>query len=83
MAIDSLNPPRTKEFFFEFWSDFSVCTSPGPLKMKSEIIFFFFQPEVHFLGADRFDRLVLTGVRVTNFFKNGNFDLIFFTQAQG
>jgi hypothetical protein len=45
--------------------------------MKSENFFFLHQLEVCFLGADRFDRLVLTGVSVAKFLNFANFFLIF------
>jgi hypothetical protein len=45
--------------------------------MGSERKFFLSLPEVWFLDATRFVRLVLAGVRVTNFLNIANFDLIF------
>jgi hypothetical protein len=45
--------------------------------MKSENFFFLHQLEVCFLGVDRFDRLVLTGVSVDKFLNFANFYLFF------
>ncbi len=37
IRLSSINPPRTKKFFFfKFWSNFSVCCSLRPIKMESE-----------------------------------------------
>jgi hypothetical protein len=47
--------------------------------MRSERKFFLSEPEVCFSDATRFVRLVLTGVRVANFFNIANFSLIFYT----
>jgi hypothetical protein len=41
-----LNPASTENFFFEFWSDFSVCSPFRPLDMRSERKFFLSIPEV-------------------------------------
>jgi hypothetical protein len=46
--------------------------------MRSERKIFLSIPEVCFLDAARFVRLVLTGVRVANFLNIAKFDLIFF-----
>ena len=70
-------PASTEKFFSEFWSDFSVCFPLRPLDMRCERKIFLSIPEVWFLDATRFVRLVLTGVRVTNFFIFAIFDLIF------
>jgi hypothetical protein len=45
--------------------------------MRSERKIFLSLPEVRFLDATRFVRLVLTGVRIANFFNIAHFDLIF------
>ena len=71
------NPASTETFFFEFWSDFSVCFPLRPLDMRSERKNLLSIPEVCFLDATRFVCLVLTGVRVVNFFNITNFDLVF------
>jgi hypothetical protein len=54
-----INPSSSKRFFGEILSGFSVYCSLRSLKMESE--FFFHQPEVCFLGADRFDFWYLQG----------------------
>jgi hypothetical protein len=77
-----INPASTENFFSEFWSDFSVCFALRPLDMRSERKFFLSIPEVWFLDATRFVRLVLPGVRVTNFFIFAIFDLIFLVSVQ-
>ncbi len=71
------NPASTEKFFFEFWTDFSICFPLRPLELRSERNFFLSLPEVWFLDATRFVRLVLAGVRVSNFLNIAKFDLIF------
>jgi hypothetical protein len=75
--MGGINPASTENFFFDFWSDFSVCFPIRPLNMRFERKIFLSVPEVCFLDATRFVRLVLTGVRVANFFNIAYFDLIF------
>jgi hypothetical protein len=77
--MNGLTQQVLRIFFFEFWSNFSVCFPIRPLDMRSERKKFLSVPEVCFLDATRFVRLVLTGVRVTNFFNIANFDLVFYT----
>ncbi len=48
------NPASTDNFFFKFWSNFSVCFSLRPLDMRSERKFFLSIPEICFLDATRF-----------------------------
>ena len=72
-----LNPASTEKFFFKFWSDFSVCFPLRPMEMRFKRKKFLSLPEVWFLDATRFVCLVLTGVRVANFFNITHFDLIF------
>ncbi len=76
------NPASTEKFFFEFWSDFSVCFPLGPLVMRYERKNLLSLPEVWFLDATRFVRLVLTWVHVANFFNIAHFDLIFLHSVQ-
>ena len=70
-------PASTENFFSEFWSDFSVCFPLRPLDMRSERKKMLSIPEVCFLDATQFVRLVLTGVHVANFLNIVKFDLIF------
>ena len=75
-AFKVINPASTEKLFFEFLSDFSVWYSLIPLEMRSERKNFLSALQVCFLGATRFVCLVLTGVRVANFFNIAHFDLI-------
>jgi hypothetical protein len=76
-CLETFNPASTEKFFFEFWSKFSAYFPLRPLDMRSERKKILSIPEVCFLDATRFVRLVLTGVRITNFFIFAIFDLIF------
>ncbi len=57
-----------RNFFLEFWSELSAYFPLRPLDMRSERKEFLSLPEVCFLDVTQFVRLVLTGVRITNFF---------------
>ncbi len=63
----SFNPASTKEFFSNFSTIFQYSTPLYPQETNPEGNFFW-KPEVPFLGMDENVPLVLTGVRVTNFF---------------
>ncbi len=79
--IPAVKPSRLKIFYLSnFDLIFSVCYSPRTLNMRSEKRKFCLGPEAPFFGADRFDRLVFTGVCVANFFSSSNFDPILFAQ---
>ncbi len=83
LQLDSckqINPASTEKFFSEFWSNISVCFPLRPLYMRSERKFLLSLLEVWFLDATQFVRLVLTGVRVTNFLNIANLDLFFYTE---
>jgi hypothetical protein len=76
IGLQYFNQPSPEKFFFEFFADFSICCFFRPLKKGSKEFFFKSEPEVCFLGADVYDPLGLTGLRVPNFFIYLNFCLI-------
>jgi hypothetical protein len=72
-----------RNFFSNFSTIFGYNTPQDPQKTNPEKKNFFFQPEVPFSGMDEKDRLVLTGVRVTNFLIYEYFCLKFLHSIHG
>jgi hypothetical protein len=72
-----------RNFFSNFSTIFGYNTPQDPQKPNPEIFFFFFQPKVPFSGMDKKDRLVLTGVWVTNFLIYEYFCLKFLHSIHG
>jgi hypothetical protein len=71
-----------RNFFSNFGLIFQFVSPPRPLDMRFKRKKKFSVPEVCFLDATRFVRLVLTGVRVTNFLNIANLDIIFLHNTQ-